>query len=135
MSSLILRNPLLDIDPAAEGINVSELEQVKVVQGIPLYARGDFCDYSFRVYRGTKAPQNSELAIMKELFQGGKSIKQEPWKAISAEEMDVDSKGWLDLDGEVDLSGLAPSVYELRVTVKDTRSSKTVQRTAIFGVE
>jgi VWFA-related protein len=135
MSSLILRNPLLDMDPAAEGINISELEQVKVVQGIPLYARGDFCDYSFRVYRGTKAPKNSDLVIMKELFQGGKSVKQEPWKPIPAEEMEVDNKGWFDLDGEVDLNGLAPSVYELRVTVKDTRSSKIVQRTAVFGVE
>jgi hypothetical protein len=135
MSSLILRNPL-DTDPAAkEGINVSELEQVKMVQGIPLYARGDFCDYSFRVYQGPKTPADSALVIMKELFQDGKSIKTEEWKPIPAEDMEIDSKGWFDLDGELDLGGFTPSTYELRVSVRDTRSNTTVQRTAVFSVE
>jgi hypothetical protein len=41
---------------------------------------------------------------MKEVVQGGKTIKQEPWKPISAEEQEVDKKGWFDVDGEVDFS-------------------------------
>jgi hypothetical protein len=51
MSSLILRNPL-DLGPVVdrEGINVSDLEQIRIVQGVPLYAHGDFCDYFFRIH-------------------------------------------------------------------------------------
>ncbi|MBP1624699.1 MAG: hypothetical protein H6Q07_2719, partial [Acidobacteria bacterium] len=41
MSSLVLRNPL-DTDPSSkEGINVSELEQIRMVHSIPLYDRDD----------------------------------------------------------------------------------------------
>jgi hypothetical protein len=135
MSSLILRNPL-DITPAAtEGINVSELEQVKMVQGIPLYARNDFCDYSFRVYRGPQPSADSELLMMKELLRDGNPLKQEQWHSISAEQKNIDTKGWFDLDGEVDTSGFDPGIYELRISVKDAKSNKTVQRTAVFGVE
>lgn len=135
MSSLMLRNPL-DTDPAAkEGVDVSELEQIKMVRGIPLYERDDFCDYSFRVHLDTSIPQNAELAWMSELLRGGKPVKQEPWVPIPSEERELDSKGWFDVDGEVDLSGLDPGVYELRVSVKETQSSKRAQRTAVFSVE
>jgi VWFA-related protein len=135
MSSLILRDPL-DTDPAAkEGINVSELEQVRMVRGIPLYSRDDFCDYSFRVHEGTPTPANRDLVWMRELLQGGKPIKQEPWVPIPAEGKNLDSKGWFDVDGEVDLGGFNPGVYELRISVKEARSNKTAQRTAVFSVE
>jgi VWFA-related protein len=135
MSSLVLRNPL-DIDPGAkEGINVSELEQIKIVQGIPLFARNDFCDYAFRVYQGTQTPANPDLQWMSELLLNGKQIKQEPWQPIPTEDRNVDSKGWFDLDGEVELNGFNPGVYELRVSIKDTKSNKTVQRAAVFDVE
>jgi VWFA-related protein len=134
MSGLILRNPL-DTDPtAAEGMNVSELEQVKMVQGIPLYAHNDFCDYEFRVYRD-KLITGSELLLKTEVLQDGKPLKEEQWKPISAEDMSFDSKGWFDLDGEVDLGGFKSGVYELRVSIKDARLNKTIQRAAVFGVE
>jgi hypothetical protein len=136
ISSLMFRNPL-EIDRATkEGINVSELEQVRMVQGIPLYGRGDVCDYFFRVNGGTKTSAESDLVWMKELFQDGKPVKQEPWQPITVEEKNsTDKKGWFDVEGEMDFSGFDPGIYELRVSVKDTRSSKTLQRTAVFGVE
>jgi VWFA-related protein len=135
MSSLMLRNPL-DTDPAAkEGMNVSELEQIKMVQGIPLYAHDDFCDYSFRVHRTAQTSAESNLTWMNELYRNGKLVKQEQWRPVSAEEGEADSKGWFDLDGEVDLSGFDPGIYELRVSVKDAGVNKTIQRTAVFGIE
>jgi VWFA-related protein len=134
MSGLMLHNPL-DTDPTAkEGVNVSELEQIKMVQGIPLYAHNDFCDYEFRVYRD-KLIIDSELLLRTEVLQDGKPLKDEPWKPISAEDMSFDSKGWFDLDGEVDLGGFKSGVYELRVSIKDARLNKTLQRAAVFGVE
>jgi hypothetical protein len=135
MSSLMLRNPL-DTDPAAkEGIHVSELEQVRMVRGIPWYAREDICDYSFRVHQNALTSADTELLWMSELLLGGKPVKQEPWVPISAAEKILDGKGWFDVDGEVDLSGFSPGVYELRVSVKDARSNQTAQRTAVFSVE
>ena len=72
-----MRNPL-DTDPAAkEGMNVSELEQVKMVQGIPLYEHDDFCDYSFRVHRTDQASAESVLTWMHELYRDGKLVKED----------------------------------------------------------
>jgi VWFA-related protein len=134
MSGLMLRNPL-DTDPTAkEGINVSELEQIKMVQGIPLYPHDDFCDYLFRVYRD-KQIADSNLLLKTEVLQDGRPLKQEAWKPISAEDMNADSKGWFDLDGEVDLGGFKPGIYELQVSIKDARSNKTILRSAVFGIE
>ena len=57
------------------------------------------------------------------------------WRTISAEEVEMDNKGWIDLDGEVDLSGFNPGIYELRVSIKDAGLNKTIQRTTVFGIE
>jgi VWFA-related protein len=136
MSSLILRSPL-DTDPSEkEGINVSELEQVRIVQGIPLYARGDECDFFFRANQGGRDAAAANLAWMIELLQDGKIVQQRPWLPVSTEEENKkDGKGWFDIDGELDLKGLDPGLYELRVSLKDSGLNKTIQRTAVFGVE
>lgn len=106
-----------------------------MVQGIPLYAHDDFCDYSFRVHRTAQASAESDLTWMHELYQNGKLVKKEQWRPISAEDVEIDNKGWFDLDGEVDLSGFNPGIYELRVSIKDAGLNKTIQRTAVFGIE
>jgi VWFA-related protein len=135
VSSLILSNPL-DINASgAEGIDVSELEQIKMVQGIPLFERGDSFDYSFRIYQDTLSLTKPELEWMPELFRDGKLIKQGQWLPISVEKEDIDSKGWMDVNSEVDIGKFDPGVYELRVSVKSSRSDKTVQRTIAFSVE
>jgi VWFA-related protein len=135
MSSLMLRSSLDTNPEASEGINVSELEQIKMVQGIPLYDRSDFCDYAFRVYEGNLNPAGSELMLRKELLRDGEPVKQEPWRPISSEDRNKDTKGWFDLDGDVELSGFTPGVYELRISVKNAAANNVVQRSAVFGVE
>ena len=57
------------------------------------------------------------------------------WRSIPAEEKKKDNKGWFDLEGEVDLSGINPDIYELRVIIKDPQANKSVQRTVVFDVE
>jgi hypothetical protein len=134
VSSLLLGNPLDSDQDASEGMKVSKLEQVQMVQNIPLYKRDDYCDYSFRLRRGDQMDKNVDVAWMSELVRDGKTIKQESWKSIGAD-TEKDSKGWFDLDGELDLKGFDPGVYELRVSVKEGNSKKLVQRDVVFGIE
>ena len=72
---------------------------------------------------------------MREVLRDGKPVKQEKWKLIEEEDKELDSKGWFDFDGDVELSEFTQGVYELRITVKDTKSNDTVQRATIFAVE
>jgi len=106
-----------------------------MVRSIPLFARGYFFDYSFRVYQGALAVAEPKLEWMPELYQGGRLIKEGQWLPIAVERESIDSKGWMDVYGEVDIGKFDSGVYELRVSVKDSRSNKTVQRTAVFSVE
>jgi hypothetical protein len=50
-------------------------------------------------------------------------------------ERNPDSKGWFEIGGDVDLSGLDPGVYELRVNAKDEKPNRAAHRTAIFAIE
>jgi hypothetical protein len=135
MSDLLLRNPL-DTDPAVkEGMEIGELEQIRMMHSIPLYARNDFCDYSFRIHPGTLPLKNTSLVWRMEVLQDGKPLGQEQWQPIADEDRVLDSKGWFDLDGDVELDAFKPGVYELRVSVKEAGSDKTVQRTTVFAIE
>ena len=106
-----------------------------MVQGIPLYGRDAFCEYSFRVRQGKQSSTGSDLVFMRELLKGGRAVKQEPWLPIFQEERTSGSKDWFEIRDDMDLSGFEPGIYELRVTVKNTQSNKTVQRAAVFSVQ
>ena len=135
MSSLILRNPLDDNLESEDGVHVSDLEQVKMVQGIPLYARGDFCDYFFRIFPGAPSTANAEFVVMQELLQNDKVIRTGTWQSVAEEAKYKDSKGWFDVGGEVDLKGLNPGIYELRVRVKNAQSEKMTHRSTVFSID
>jgi VWFA-related protein len=135
MSDLLLRNPL-DTDPAVkEGMEIGELEQIRMVHSIPLYARNDFCDYAFRIHPGTLPPKSTNLVWRAEVLQDGKPLRQEQWQPIADEDRVLDVKGWFDLEGDVELGAFKPGVYELRVSIKEAGSDKTVQRTTVFAIE
>lgn len=134
MSSLVLSNPL-DMDLVdTEGIDVSDLEQVKMVQGIPMYEQDDIFYYSFRVHPVYQDSDGSDLLLMRELLQRGKPVRTEKWVPIATKQEDTDSKGWFDLDGELDIAELDYGVYELRISVKKDGSDHAVQRTVAFGI-
>jgi hypothetical protein len=105
------------------------------VQGIPLFESDDFFDYSFRVHLDTLAFLEPDLHWKPELFRGGELVKKGQWLPISVEKEDIDGKGWFDVYGEVDIGEIGSGVYELRVSVKDARSNKSIQRTTVFSVE
>jgi VWFA-related protein len=134
MSSLILSNPL-DMDLVdSEGTDVGELEQVKIVQGVPMYAPTDIFYYTFRVHRISQVAAGSDLLLRRELYQWGSPIRTDEWVQIEREQANADSKGWFDIDGELDISNLDPGVYEMRITLKNAPSEETVQRAVVFGI-
>lgn len=56
------------------------------------------------------------------------------WYPIEEVYQDAEGKGWIDLDGELDIGPFDPGVHELRIGVKDVRSNQTVERTVPFGI-
>jgi VWFA-related protein len=133
MSSIVLSNPL-DMDPLdEEGIKVGAFEQIKVIQGIPMYAPDDIFYYFFRVHRGQQQ-LDSGLSVKREVFSQGAPVIQEQWQEISAETRETDSKGWVEIDGEIDIDEFDPGVYELRVSVKDDLTGQIAERSSVFGI-
>jgi VWFA-related protein len=135
MSSLMLGDPAPVRPSIVEGFNINPIEPGKMKQGVRSYPRGDACGYFLRAYHGTQVSADPDLAYKKEFYQGGTLIKQEPWQPISVEAARTDSKGWLDINGKVDLAEFNPGIYELRITVKDNKSKISTQRSAVFCVE
>ncbi len=84
----------------------------------------------------TKLP-NGQIAELQPstLRRLTEALRQEPWQPIDDEERVLDRKGWFDLDGDIELGAFKPGVYELRVSIKEADSSKTVQRTTVFAIE
>jgi VWFA-related protein len=130
LSSLLLLDPL-----PASGSNAGELKQVRLVQGIRIYPRDEFCGYILRVFRNVNTPIGSDLTLKTELLKDGKPAKQNQWLPLIKENRDKDDKGNVFVGGKVNLAGLKSGIYELSVSVKDARVKKTAQRTAIFGIE
>jgi hypothetical protein len=75
------------------------------------------------------------LVIKTELLKDNRPVKQNQWRPLIAEQKDNDDNGNVYVGGRVNFAGLAPGIYELSVTVKDARSKRTAQRTAVFGIE
>jgi VWFA-related protein len=134
MSSIILRNPAQKDPVIKESMTVGELEQIKMVQGIPVYSRKETCNYLVRVHRRKSVPE-PELLWMWELLKNGKPVKQEQWRILSTEQGKSDSKGWEETGAAIPLSEFDPGIYELRVSIREAQSKKPVQRTAVFSIE
>jgi VWFA-related protein len=106
----------------------------KVTQGIPLYKSGNLLAYYFVVYNNAaKTAATADLLLQTEIVQDEKVIYQSAWQSVSGRLIKQGKKG-LELGGLVELA-LKPGIYEMRVRVKDSRSNKTIQQTALVGVE
>lgn len=135
LSSLILLDaPGAGTTTVADG-KTEVLGSSKMLQGVRLYPWNQLCAYFLRVYCGAKTPADSNLVVQTEIVMAGKPIRQDEWQRLTAGEVDKDSKGWVSIGGQVNLAGLKPGLYELRITVKDPQSKQTAQRIAVFGIE
>jgi VWFA-related protein len=137
LSSLILLDSpaesALTLTSASDKTQGSAPLSSKLIEGIRFYPRGQLCAYFFRIYQNAKAPTN-DLTMQTEFMQSGRTIAQSEWQPAFARKIGEDNKGAL-IAGQLQLEGLKPGIYELRITVKDPQSKRSVQRAAPFGVE
>jgi len=133
LSSLIL----LDIASADEenssDINTGDLNRIKTLQGVRLYRQNEVCGYYFSLYHDRRKARDKKLELKMELLHGALPVRQSEWRPLSIDKKDIDKKGWVYIGEKIKLAGLAPGIYELRVSVKN--SKKTVQRIATIGIE
>jgi VWFA-related protein len=134
-SSPIFLDPLPEKDAVKDKIREGELRRIRMVQGVRVYPRDSVCGYFFRLYRGMKAFEGTNLTMKTELLQNIKPVKQGEWQSIPIQKTDIDNKGWTYVGRKLNFAGLKPGIYELSVNVKDSRSGKIIQRSAVFGIE
>jgi hypothetical protein len=133
LSSLILNDPAgADTVKAGDIPTGNAAVNSRVVRGVRLFSAGKVCAYFIRVQKGGKTQADVPLAYQVELIRSGKPIVQQDWLPVTPAEKD--GKG-ISVTGQFSLAGLASGIYELRVTVKELQSKRSLQRTAIFGVE
>jgi hypothetical protein len=139
-SQLVLSSfALSDNAPSASDVNfdisADDLKQVRVLYGIPLFPRERPFDYSFHIYRGDAAFSNAELSMKTELFRGGKSVMEIPWRPVEFDREASSRSKRVEVEEHLDLSGFDPGVYDLRVSVRDRKLKSTVHRTTTLGLE
>ncbi|HJQ70250.1 MAG TPA: VWA domain-containing protein [Blastocatellia bacterium] len=103
----------------------------KSALGVKFYRGNDALVYQLMVYNAKK--RETELMIRPEIFQGEEAIYQGEFQPLSSRLLRADKKGF-EAGGQVELGKLAPGIYELRITIKESRS-KQVRQSVVFGVE
>lgn len=117
-----------------QGNQGEEFFLAKVIQGIPVYKSGHFLGYYFVIYnKAGKASEPADLQMQIQLLQEDKAIYNSDWQPVSDRLIKQGKKG-LELGGMLQL-GLAPGIYEMRILVKEAKSKKSIQQTAVIGVE
>jgi VWFA-related protein len=132
LSSLILRDTPVTRNTVAPDEKITVADRSRVVQGVRLYTPEQACAYFFRIYVPGGTESGTPLMFQSELLRLGKPLVQSEWRPVPT--ADRDGKG-ISVSDQIPLGGLTSGLYELRVTVKDTQSKRTAQRTVIFGVD
>jgi len=75
----------------------------------------------------------SDLMMQWEIAEAGKVIHTTEWQPVSSRVIGRDKKG-IEIGGQLALT-LQPGVYELRITVSNSKSKQTAKRTVAFAIE
>lgn len=98
--------------------------------GMASYRTGSPILYYLLIYN---ARGESDLKMQWEIAEGGKVIHQTEWQPVASRLIGRD-KNAIEIGGQLALT-LQPGVYELRITVSDSKSRQTVSRTVAFAIE
>ena len=72
------------------------------------------------------------MEFQMEIAQARKTLVRSNWRTVS---MGLKDDKWITVTGQINLARLDPGIYELRATVRELQSKRTVARSAVFGVE
>lgn len=106
----------------------------KLLLGRAAFKSGERAYYRIVAYNTSRNDELSEGATVKvDIYQDEKAVFEGQWNPLASRAMRRDKTG-IELGGELVLA-LNPGIYELRVTVKGSKSKKTIQQTAMIEVE
>lgn len=107
-----------------------------VTQGIRVYKRGEVLSYDMMVYPAfnKNAQTRDDLQMQTQFIQSDQQVFQSQWRAVTSRAVENGKKG-LHVSEQFKLNSVKPGIYELRVTVKDSKSKKPIERGILFGVE
>lgn len=98
--------------------------------GVAYYKTGSPVLYYLMIYN---ARGESDLTMQWEIAEAGKVIHRTEWQPVAARLIGRDKKG-IEIGGQLTLK-LQPGLYELRISVTDSKSKQTAQRTVAFAIE
>jgi hypothetical protein len=133
LSSLILLDIASQRPEDSADISAGDLNRVKTLQGVRLYRQNEVCGYYFTVYHKKNGADDLAMELKTELLNGTEPVLQSEWRPLSIDEKDINKSGWTYVGDKINLAGLMPGIYELRVSVKNSR--ETAQRVATLGIE
>jgi hypothetical protein len=116
----------------ASRTKTARVVSAKTALGVKFYRSNDSLVYQLMVYNSKK--REPELLIRSEIFQGEAAVYQGEFQSLSSRIIRADKKG-VEAGGQIELAGLDPGIYELRVAIKESKSKQTTRQSIIFGVE
>jgi VWFA-related protein len=112
----------------------AEPQSPKTIQGVRYYKPGQQIVYFFRLYNMANDRSENDAVMQIEIMQDEKAVITIPWQPVSTRLFGKDVKG-LVVGGLFALQKVQPGVYDLRVSVKDSKMKKPVQCSVAFGIE
>jgi VWFA-related protein len=98
--------------------------------GVAYYKTGSPVLYDLMIYN---ARGESDLTMQWEIAEAGKVIHRTEWQPVASRLIGRDKKG-IEIGGQLKLT-LQPGLYELRISVTDSKSKQTAQRTVAFAID
>jgi len=98
--------------------------------GVAYYKTGSPVLYYLMIYN---ARGESDLTMQWEIAEAGKVIHRTEWQPVASRLIGRDKKG-IEIGGQL-AQTLQPGLYELRISITDSKSKQTAQRTVSFAIE
>ena len=109
-----------------------ELDNAQVNRGVPVFQKNGKLACSFIAYNVKPDEAGQETRMQVAILQAGKVIYQGEWKPLKVNLVAQGKKGQM-IGSQIRVA-LEPGLYELQVTVQDSKAKKNLQRLALFEV-
>ncbi|HWN99408.1 MAG TPA: VWA domain-containing protein [Blastocatellia bacterium] len=111
----------------------TEPAPTRTVEGIRAYEQGQYMVYHLMIYTPAREQAKSELMMQVAISRAGEKIYQGPWQPIGPLVVKENALG-LDIGGQFKLAA-PPGIYELTLSVKDSKSKEPAEKSVMFAVE